>query len=98
MNRKQAKELLPIIQAYVNGWEIEIRCSDEWIDLCDNPIFDGVPENYRIKPEPRVLYVNDYGGDLAGVNWTTKKEAVAVRGRGENSDNAKTVKFIEVLE
>ncbi len=50
----------------------------------------------KLAPKPRVLYVNEYGGNLSGANWTTKKEAKAIR--VENSDNAKTVKFVEAME
>ena len=95
MNRKQAKELLPIIQAYVNGWEIEIRGSDEWIDLCDNPIFDGVPENYRIKPEPRVIYLNIYKDGIYDRPLTT---AEAAREHANADAVGLAVKFIEVIE
>ncbi len=52
MNRKQAKELAPIITAFGDGKEIEIRCGNEWIHLPGPAVFSGPPENYRIKPEP----------------------------------------------
>ena len=53
MKREDAKEMLPIIEAYVEGKEIEyyddVRA--EWrTGECFN--FDGEPKNYRIKPEP----------------------------------------------
>ena len=54
MNRNKAKALLPIIQAYAEGKEIESRCikgdKSLWYDD-ENPIFDNDLE-YRIKPEP----------------------------------------------
>ena len=53
MNRNQAKELLPIIQAYAEGKAIESRCikgdTSLWYDDKD-PSFDDDFE-YRIKPE-----------------------------------------------
>ena len=52
MTRKEAKELLPIIQAFAEGKEIEYYdCNDDdWIKT-DTPIWTS-KINYRIKPEP----------------------------------------------
>ena len=58
MNRNQAKEILPIIQALEDGRTIQFAATDkEWIDLDSND--GGVfletlinsPQSYRIKPE-----------------------------------------------
>ena len=55
MDRNQAKALLPIIQAFVEGKAIESRCikgdKSLWYDDKD-PSFDDDFE-YRIKPEPK---------------------------------------------
>lgn len=55
MNRKEAAELLPIIQAYVEGKTIQSRCikgdKSLWYDEEDLS-FDEDFE-YRIKPEPK---------------------------------------------
>lgn len=55
MNRNQAKEMLPIIQAYAEGKVIESRCikgdKSLWYDD-EDPSFDDDFE-YRIKPEPK---------------------------------------------
>ena len=54
MNRKEAKELMPIIQAFAEGKAIESRCikgdKSLWYDD-EDPSFDDELE-YRIKPEP----------------------------------------------
>lgn len=54
MNRQQAKELLPIIQAFAEGKTIEFRNKSfkEWTEI-NNPSFDPTITNYRIKPEPK---------------------------------------------
>lgn len=53
MNRIQAKELLPIIQAFAKGRPIEYQDSyEKWVES-DIMAFDLSPENYRIKPEPK---------------------------------------------
>ena len=51
MTREEAKELLPIIQAYAEGKDIEILFDSEWI-TGTHLDFTLSPENYRIKPEP----------------------------------------------
>ena len=53
MTREQAKELLPIIQAFADGKTIEIY-DNEWKTMVlKNPHFDCEPSCYRIKPEPK---------------------------------------------
>ena len=55
MNRKEAKELMPIIQAFAEGKAIESRCikgdKSLWYDD-EDPSFDDDLE-YRIKPEQK---------------------------------------------
>ena len=54
MDRQQAKELLPIIQAFVKGKTIEFRergCT-LWTESI-SPIFNFAIFEYRIKPEPK---------------------------------------------
>ena len=55
MNRQQAKELLPIIQAFAEGKTIQIKSLDGlWHDDEGGDIrFYAKPQNYRIKPEPK---------------------------------------------
>ena len=52
MNRQQAKELLPIIQAFAEGKTIQIKALDNlWHDDNGGDIrFYANPKNYRIKP------------------------------------------------
>ena len=55
MNRNQAKELMPIIQAFAEGKTIQYYDSlidiDDWED-CENPDFENLTYKFRIKPEP----------------------------------------------
>ena len=54
MTREEAKELLPIIQAFAEGKTIEIYDNREWRDLIVGSIkFNCKPSCYRIKPEPK---------------------------------------------
>ena len=47
-----AKELLPIIQAYAEGKQIQLFKGDKWVDM-EYPIFSEEPCLYRIKPESK---------------------------------------------
>ena len=54
MNRKEAKELMPIIQAFAEGKTIQYYDSlidiADWED-CENPNFENLTYKFRIKPE-----------------------------------------------
>lgn len=52
MNRNQAKELLPFIQAFAEGKAIQQTDGYDWYDL-DDPDFMASGSSYRIKPEPK---------------------------------------------
>lgn len=52
MNRQQAKDLLPIIQAFAEGKTIEYYSNDNWIEDKNFNFIDKA-QNYRIKPEPK---------------------------------------------
>ena len=56
MTREQAKELLPIIQAFAEGKIIQYKnFLDEWTDIEENEglSFICLPSDYRIKPQPK---------------------------------------------
>lgn len=53
MDRKQAKELLPIIQAFAEGKTILVQEDIDWCYLGDDADFNLNPLRYRIKPEPK---------------------------------------------
>ena len=55
MTREQAKEILPIIQAFAEGEIIQYKnFLDEWTDIKENEglSFISHPSDYRIKTEP----------------------------------------------
>lgn len=52
MNRKEAKILMPVIQAFADGKDVETKTSSGWISI-ENMSFAGNPDSYRIKPEPK---------------------------------------------
>lgn len=52
MTREEAKTLLPIIQAWAEGKNIQFLSDDEWHDI-NQADFTCYPDKYRIKPEPK---------------------------------------------
>lgn len=52
MTREEAKELMPIIQAYAEGKTIQFLDGGKWHDLYESDFYKS-PERYRIKPESR---------------------------------------------
>ena len=55
MTRKEAKKMLPIIQAYAEGKAIQIKKEGDWLEVGKNTevYFSESPSDYRIKPEPK---------------------------------------------
>ena len=54
MTREEAKEWLPIIQAWAEGKTIQYQINPElwWTDINKDIYTGNPPSNYRIKPEP----------------------------------------------
>ena len=61
MNREDAKELLPLIEAFANGEDIEcVKISDgTWKTMGANCRFDSAASHYRIKPKPREFWIHN---------------------------------------
>ena len=56
MTREEAKEMLPIIQAFAEGKEIEFRSKgfdEEWKKVNEIPGLSYSSFDYRVKPEPK---------------------------------------------
>lgn len=92
MNREQATKLLPIIQAWVEGKDIEckdhLNLSPHWLPITcqDNHYFSHTWE-YRIKPEVKDRWANVYGnrGPSVGTVWLTKELADANQAQGRTA-------------
>ena len=53
MKREEAKQLLPVIQAYAEGKEMQLKNDGVWQDAKYQIPFDNItPEEIRIKPKP----------------------------------------------
>jgi hypothetical protein len=75
MNRDRARELLPIIQAYAEGKEIECmpEDGDRWF-ISSSPSW-SISNKYRIKPEPKTGWINIYPKSLVSNSCRSKEEA-----------------------
>ena len=62
MNKDNARDYLPLVQALADGKLIQghMAYSGQWEDMTGNINFDGPASDYRIKPEPREIWVNHY--------------------------------------
>ena len=55
MNKDNAHDFIPLLQALGDGLTIQEDYFGEWSDLSDEISFSMKPEFYRIKPEPRTF-------------------------------------------
>lgn len=62
MNSSNAKDYLPLVQALAEGKVIQghMAYSGRWEDMSGDIRFDGPASDYRIKPEPREIWVNEW--------------------------------------
>lgn len=67
------KEKIAVMQAFMEGKEIQVstRHSAEWKRLTWMPEWDWTSYNYRIKPEPKFVYVNVYSCKLEAAGRRT---------------------------
>jgi hypothetical protein len=95
MNKYNAAAFLPIVQALVNGKTIEYHTEldgGKWTEVTEVE-FTSKPEQYRIKPDPRKIWVNIYP-DGALQAYPTKEKAQQYCGRAVVRI---AVPFVEVL-
>ena len=95
MTREEAKKLLPIIQAFAEGKTIQWRdlVKDTWVD-------ESVPNwnpsaEYRIKPEPREVWVAVTESGGIGHSFRTERSAKDWIG---NASQWQAIKFREVMD
>lgn len=92
MNREETKKMIPIMQAYVDGAEIECRgCGEHlWQDTFKEPRWLLESLEYRIKPKPREFliqvsegwrtgdsgYICNLNDSPLGGNWIKVREII----------------------
>lgn len=92
MTKENAAQYLPLVQSLAEGKTIQLKMdSGEWDDL-KTVCFMHEPSYYRIKPEPRHLWVNEY---YDGTFRAYESKESAVRAGGILQRVA--VEYLEVL-
>lgn len=92
MNKETARDYLPLVQALAEGRVIQMMGAfGKWKDVDD--VFLNTPaSNYRIKPEPREIWVNEYPNEI---NSAYRSHDLAA---AHCLDYGKTVRYREVIE
>lgn len=98
MNKDNAKDYLPLVQAVADGKTIQSHVDGgRWMDHNGEVNFTLPPCRYRIKPEPREVWVNIYSDGQLGRAYATKEQANAVK-LSHPCKKVKCAKFVEVME
>lgn len=95
MNKDNAKDFLPLVQALADGKTIQRYYRTGWADVTDVNFIADVAK-YRVKPEPRVIYVNIYS-DGSGAGHSTEERAKLCAGNNTHAIEV-AKKFVEVME
>lgn len=94
MNKENAKDYLPLVQALANGKVIQVEVDGKWIDMKGELHFSAIPSDYRIKPEPREIWVRRHSdGSNSAYAYSSKKEA-----EYEISAGWSVIRYREVIE
>lgn len=93
MNKDNAKDYLPLVQALADGKVIQgyFEIEEVWRDIAE-PRFDAPASQYRIKPEPREIWVNEYPFFQHAVHSTESGARNCMR------TNGVTRRYREVIE
>ena len=93
MNKDNAAQFLPLVKALAEGKTIQFCVmGNQWEDV-KSVGFNYDPKRYRIKSEPRVLYVNEYAD--GGTAYRSRSHAIGVAGPLALRT---AVKYVEVIE
>lgn len=95
---KTLKEKIEVMQAALDGKDIEYTPHKDYWEIDPSPSFNWDRFNYRIKPEPMEFWVNVYeGGETDGELAIYLMETVA-KDRGAQLGARKTIKVREVID
>ena len=94
-------EMIQVIQAHKEGKQLQYRGKhSHWADIIDPPAWAFHAYDYRVKPEPRVVWINEYPRTVLGDTRlsTTAHPSKESAAFDASSSVIATRKFIEVLE
>ena len=93
MNREETKKAIAVMQAYVDGKQIEAaQEGSEW--RASLPIWDWGPNEYRVKPEPIECWVTIFNGHVCSTCHDSEESASHIT----DKPNWTVRKFREVIE
>ena len=97
----RTKSKIEIMNAFTQGKDIECRphkTDNRWSEA-SSPTWDFNSFEYRIKPNPRIIYVNIYDNGYGAVYDTAAKALDGLSGNHSNGcTNRSAVKFVESTE
>lgn len=95
MNKDNAKNYLPLVQALADGKVIQVLVADDtWEDL-NSPAFTRPARCYRIKPEPREVWIT-FSPSGHPIDVQDKEPAwLPINSRGQADT---TARYREVIE
>jgi hypothetical protein len=96
MTREEAKELWPTVKGFSEGMQVQYwgPITKTWITASEREAGFNPSVRWSIKPEPRVIWVNEYSGGKWGAVRDSREEAI------KNSDEGVIGlrKFVEATE
>ncbi len=99
--RDRFQTAVTILEALMDGKAVQYKTlGEEWMDYLPDvpdatPAVLSIHYKWRIKPEPRVIYVSEYVGGLADRVFHDRKMAEAY---ASSPSHRGIRKFIEVIE
>ena len=97
MNREETKKAIAVMQAYVDGKQIESAQQNYKYTLqegCDSPLWDWSLYSYRVKPEPIECWVTIFNGHVCSTCHDSEESASHIT----DKPNWTVRKFREVIE
>ena len=100
MSKGKLQEAIKVMQAFADGKEIQYyqeECSPRWQSTLF-PVWNWQEVNYRIKPEPLVIYAAMR--DTKDAIYIASRNVLAVQDSvaSSNYTDGKVRKFVEVIE
>jgi hypothetical protein len=96
MNKDNAKNYLPLVQALADGKIIQfLTLQGVYVDS-RNPDFSAPASDYRIKPEPMVVWLNEYPGQ--NIIYSDPHDTQSSADDAASPFRSRCVKFVECLE
>lgn len=93
MTQEQAKVMWPIIKAWGEGANLQVKNLGKWVTATD-VVFNLETNAYRLEPKPREFWINHYDWGYGPLH-ATKEVMLANR---DNNRACKTLHLKEVLE